>query len=377
MSTTPSEQHEEEHKASKDDLIRHVEELAGPEEYPPGDAWISLTDAARVTRTSEAMARRWVTSGRLPVKKEAVGIPPRTRLVRMSDVAKIRPIVDPTAAITGDVRKLDLPSIPRQQQQIMQDYRRILGETVTLKLTVDQFTQETRASLQEGLDSLEKRLTTSQSRLVSVLEQRLTELREQLVGQLEETRGTIAAHHSELERLSTAQERLQRQLQEAYDEVAARLNTERETQSRKLEEVSTAIAQAARDLAALEKRQQMALEKQFQELSRTIEQTARDLTKDIEALSRDQVQDAAQFHERLEKMEQRIEQVATRAEAAQITALGYQKRADGQDRLIQTLTTSLQEEGEARKTLAEQLAAQQGQVQALRREIDGLKRRKA
>jgi len=159
--------------------------------------------------------------------------------------------------------------------------------------------------------------------------------------------------------------------------VAARLNTERETQSRKLEEVSTAIAQAARDLAALEKRQQMALEKQFQELSRTIEQTARDLTKDIEALSRDQVQDAAQFHERLEKMEQRIEQVATRAEAAQITALGYQKRADGQDRLIQTLTTSLQEEGEARKTLAEQLAAQQGQVQALRREIDGLKRRKA
>src|SRR5258708_2253009 len=157
MSTTPSEQHEEEHKASKDDLIRHVEELAGPEEYPPGDAWISLTDAARVTRTSEAMARRWVTSGRLPVKKEAVGIPPRTRLVRMSDVAKIRPIVDPTAAITGDVRKLDLPSIPRQQQQIMQDYRRILGETVTLKLTVDQFTQCTHASQHTGLSALENR----------------------------------------------------------------------------------------------------------------------------------------------------------------------------------------------------------------------------
>lgn len=377
MSTTPSEQRKAEHKVSKDDLIRHVEELAGPEEYPPGDAWISLTDAARVTRTSEAMARRWVTSGRLPVKKEPVGIPPRTRLVRMSDVAKIRPIVDPTAAITGDVRKLDLPSIPRQQQQIMQDYRRILGETVTLKLTVDQFTQETRASLQEGLDSLEKLLTTSQSRLVSTLEQRLTELREQLVGQLEETRGTVAAHHSELERLSTAQERLQRQLQEAHDEVAARLDTERETQSRKLEEVSTAIAQAARDLAALEKRQQMALEKQFQELSRTIEQTGRDLTKDIEALSRDQAQDVATLTERLEKMEQRIEQVATQAEAVQITALGAQKRADGQDRLIQTLTTSLQEEREARKTLAEQLVAQQGQVQALRREIDGIKRQKA
>ncbi len=40
--------------------------------------------------TSEAMARRWVTSGRFKVKKEAVGIPPRTRLVRLSDVAAIR-----------------------------------------------------------------------------------------------------------------------------------------------------------------------------------------------------------------------------------------------------------------------------------------------
>src|SRR5690348_14966786 len=93
---------------NKEDRTRYVEDLASPEEYP-GDAWISITDAARITRTSEAMARRWVTSGRLPVKKDAVGIPPRTRLVRLSDVAKIRPIVDPTAAITGEVRKLDLP----------------------------------------------------------------------------------------------------------------------------------------------------------------------------------------------------------------------------------------------------------------------------
>ncbi len=120
MSTTPSEQRKAEQKASKDDLIQYVEELAGPE-----DAWISLTDAARITRTSEAMTRRWVTSGRLPVKKEPVGVPPRTRLVRMSDVAAIRPIVDPTAAITGEVRKLDLASIPRQQLQIMEDHQRL------------------------------------------------------------------------------------------------------------------------------------------------------------------------------------------------------------------------------------------------------------
>ncbi len=53
MSTTPrEEQRKAQQKAGEDDLVQHVEELAGPEEYPEGDAWISLTDAARITRTS-------------------------------------------------------------------------------------------------------------------------------------------------------------------------------------------------------------------------------------------------------------------------------------------------------------------------------------
>ena len=81
-------------------------------------------------RVSPARVRQWRDGGsrrgRLKVKKEAVGIPPRTRLVRLSDVAAIRPIVDPTAAITGEVRKLDLPSIPRQQLQIMEDHQKLL-----------------------------------------------------------------------------------------------------------------------------------------------------------------------------------------------------------------------------------------------------------
>jgi hypothetical protein len=104
----------------KDERLHYVEELADKHDY-----WMSLTDAARVTRTSEAMARRWVSSGRLPVKKEPVGINQRTKLVRASDVARIRPIIDPSAAITDEVRKLDLASIPRQQAQIIQDHQQL------------------------------------------------------------------------------------------------------------------------------------------------------------------------------------------------------------------------------------------------------------
>ena len=53
MSTTPrEEQHKAQQHEGRDDLVQYIEELASPEEYPEGDAWISLTDAARITRTS-------------------------------------------------------------------------------------------------------------------------------------------------------------------------------------------------------------------------------------------------------------------------------------------------------------------------------------
>src|SRR6266567_6029712 len=179
MNTTPSEeQHKVQQAAAREDLMQYVEELASAEAYPPGDAWISLTDAARVTRTSEAMARRWVTSGRLPIKKETVGIPPRTRLVRLSDVAKIRPIVDPTAAITGDVRKLDLPSIPRQQLQIMEDHQRLLQQVQATLDTSKQHAVETSAALeqltarfQQEMEAFRGLLSTHRDELQRTLEQ--------------------------------------------------------------------------------------------------------------------------------------------------------------------------------------------------------------
>src|SRR6266566_4163519 len=186
MSATPSEeQHKVQQAAAREDLMQYVEELAGPEAYPPGDAWISLTDAARVTRTSEAMARRWVTSGRLPIKKETVGIPSRTRLVRLSDVAKIRPIVDPTAAITGDVRKLDLPSIPRQQLQIMQDHER-LTKQIERALESSKQHEALAAMVRDQAHQIER----SRDELADQARQyqhELEQLRVDLVGQLHTT----------------------------------------------------------------------------------------------------------------------------------------------------------------------------------------------
>ncbi len=75
----------------------------------------------------------------------------------------------------------------------------------------------------------------------------------------------------------------------------------------------------------------------------------------LEQLERDQAHDVAQLHECLEKVEQRIEQLATRAEAAQITALGYQKRADKQESRLEELWKLLQGEIAAMQALEQQV----------------------
>lgn len=345
----------------KDDLIRHVEELAGPD-----DAWISLTDAARITRTSEAMTRRWVASGRLPVKKEPVGIPPRTRLVRLSDVAKIRPVVDPTAAITDNVRKLDLPSIPRQQLQIMEDHQRLTKLMQDVLEAVSQHEATTHAALEQ--------VTARLRELPEDLSHRLSTHRDELQRALEKA-------GQEYEALSAVVRDQAQQIERSRADLTDQARQHRQ----ELEQLRADLVGQLHTAQATLQQAQQELERRLIEQANQVDLVRRDLKEQqacevltaLEQVERDQTQDAAQFHERLEKGEQRIEQIGTRMEAAQITALGWQKRADGQDRLIQTFTTSLQEEREARKTLAEQLAAQQGQVQALRREIDGLKRRKA
>ena len=47
--------------AKTDSRVVFVDELAGPDDY-----WLSITDAARVTRRQEVSIRRWIAKGDLP-----------------------------------------------------------------------------------------------------------------------------------------------------------------------------------------------------------------------------------------------------------------------------------------------------------------------
>jgi chromosome segregation ATPase len=372
----------------KESRIKYVEELASADEYPPGDGWISITDAARVTRTSEAMARRWVTSGRLPVKPGEHGIPPRTRLVRLSDVAKIRPIVDPTAAITDDTRKLDLPSIPRQQQQIMEEHQRLLVEVGKLQLTIEQVKSETRTQFQEQLETLKKQFT-----LINNVEEQVQTLREELGHQLEEIKGTATTQQGELERLAQALTALQGQLHEAQaafaasltaseqaqqarlQQEAARLDAAQAAQGQQLAEIRASLEQAqttlreeaARALSSLEKRQQSALDSHAQTFNQALEQQAHEFAKDLATLENDQAKDVATLTSQIESTNTALAQANDAITAAKAEAQGSRAASHAQESRITELQRRLEEEHAARRTLEQQLATLAQSVNVLKK----------
>ena len=358
MNTQDPELRMQERTSAHEDRIQYVEELAPPDVYPEGDAWISLTDAARVTRTSEAMARRWVTSGRLKVKKEAVGIPPRTRLVRLSDVAAIRPIVDPTAAITDEVRKLDLPSIPRQQVQIMEDHQRLLALIDALTQRGEHEASELRAQVRRDLDALDAQVQSSYETLATQGAQQFVALRDSVTEQLVRTDATIEEQRTGLERLATALDEYHQQLTQAHQELVDRVNMQDQGQATRLHEA----------LVRLDAEDQ----KQGERLD-GLEMQRRDLVAQMETLERDQARDLAQVTQQLEALDPKLVQMETNARNA---LAPVQARVNDQEQHIDGLTQDLRQEREARQALSTTLEAQQEQLDALRSMVEKLTKQK-
>jgi hypothetical protein len=167
------------------DQEMYVEELAGPDDY-----WLSLTDAARVCRVQDVSIRRAIKRKVLPVRRQRAGQNKRTRLVRASDLAQAGfPIIDTSAAITTEVGKVDVLSIPRQQQQIMHEHQEFLTQLHELReisdnhhkrmrVEVQQMQEHLRASLQAAQEEQTRRVAAVEMRLAREQEQRRHELTE-------------------------------------------------------------------------------------------------------------------------------------------------------------------------------------------------------
>lgn len=398
MTQEPEQVSPEENKHS---TPRFVEELANEQDY-----WMSLTDAARVTRTSEPMVRRWVTAGRLPVRKEPAGINQRTRLVRASDVAQIRPIIDPTAAITDEVHKLDLLSIPRQQEQIIRDQQRLSELVQTTRLEAEAHIHQIHTSLEQnaaafqqqvqeweqrftgqqtewqqqvgryqqrfdGLDALTQQLRSQIAQQAGTLQNLAMQLQQaqiDITNQIATVRATLQEAVQEVQQnLEILEHDLRQQTEQLSQDFLTRLNQQQDQFHHLLEEVKGTLTQydQAQSQALLAAQQSFQLRHAM--LDTRIEKFAETQEQRWNALSANEI---AQ-NEYMKNFTQRLEALEARQPGWQASQVAIQE----QQQEIQKLTVLYQDERTERQRLVEQVLQQQEQLHSLSQELERFKTR--
>ncbi len=283
-----------------------------------GDYWLSITDAARVTRRQEITIRRWIAAGTLPVRRQRMGPNKRTRHVRASDLGALTPIIDPLAAITGAPANADLMSIPHQQAQLalaQQEYdqRLALIHDHLLELERDLHEQATRHQHEVGqLRQEQQAATRSMTEQVQQSDARCNEMMRQQQQALEALRQTtqealreqdaaLAEHQKTLlaqidllqenadqqqmrlrdeftDRLSHSEELVQQQLQSLREHITAFQQQSVQTAHSLQHQIEQGIQSLQEALAAADQqqqRQQVLIRQRFQEIERRRRRTSR------------------------------------------------------------------------------------------------------
>jgi chromosome segregation ATPase len=166
-------------EGSKENVVLYVETLEGENDY-----WLSITDAARVCRVQDVSIRRAIARGALPVRQQRAGQNKRTRFVRASDLPKIGfPIIDESAAITTEIGKADILSIPRQQQRIMQDHKDLLTKLAEMQKVLAEYQTSALAHFQQqrdGFYTVLRDMHGEHTRQLEAVETRLAQAQEKL-----------------------------------------------------------------------------------------------------------------------------------------------------------------------------------------------------
>ena len=377
---------------------QHVTELAGPD-----DRWVSVTDASRIARRQEHTIRSWIAQGKLAVNPQRVGINKKTRQVRLSDLVKLTPIIDPDAGIATDLGMLDLPSIPKQQQRLAEQMT-VLQQEMTRQVAAlvgqqehqyqaltrrdeeqQQFLQQAEARLSETLRAVDEAM---RKELARVLKLHLV-LDDRVKAQAQD----FQQAHQELSNLVARTELALRQaLGDQVEQSAVALRRERagliaQTEQALRQESAETVEGVRKDLAGLGERMVSGIEER--------RQAHEDLVATIARLHAHTDQQFSQVASRLEPLETtlgqqqdeiqkqagRVGQLETqltglrstwqeRAMTAEQEARQLRRDLDAQIRGQQALRKQLDEERKAREELARQVGKllQQNQQKAKRHE---------
>ncbi len=377
----------------------HVTDLAGPD-----DRWVSVTDASRIGRRQEHTIRSWIAQGLLPVNPKRVGINKKTRQVRLSDLATLTPIIDPDAGIATDFGTLDLPSIPKQQQQLAEQMV-ALQQDVTEQLASlgkqfreladeqEQFAEETRQTWhvhQQQYQALAHR-DDEQQQLLQQVREALAENLRRVDQAIRQELGNVLKLHALLDDRVKAQDQAWKLAQQVLRDLIAQtedmLRQEMASLIAQIDQVRQESAEAVENLrkyvAGLEERIVSGMEERRQaheDLAATVtrlhaqtDQQFSQVGNRLEPLEattgqqRDEIQQQAGRMGLLEtELSTRIDQLATqvageestwqeRATIAEQEARQLRRDLDAQGLLQQALQQQLDEERKAREELARQV----------------------
>jgi hypothetical protein len=254
-----------------EDQVVYIEELNGA-----GDYWLSITDAARVCRVQDVSIRRAINRKVLPVRRQRAGQNKRTRFVRASDLALAGfPIIDESAAITTEIGKVDVLSIPRQQQQIVQDHQALTLKLGGLQETLAGSLQQVDAALHQQQEHFEISLQSTreeQARQFAIIEARLAQEQEKVQLMLAKTSQQLANEQQALlqyveqvqtdalardERTRTVLEALHQDLEQEQRDALTRdkqLQATVNTWQTTLQEQQQAFQQQLRELAMIQQK---------------------------------------------------------------------------------------------------------------------------
>jgi chromosome segregation ATPase len=259
-----------------------VDDLADASDY-----WLSITDAARVTRRQEITIRRWIAVGELPVRRQRMGHNKRTRHVRASDLARITPIIDPTAGITGAPANVDLMSIPQHQAQLyqgQQEHEQAIGLLQAQLAELDQEMSDQSKQQRQEITQLRQDLATAGQRLAEQLERTTKCWDEQLVQQrqtLETTwqiaRTLLEKNDAELaQRLEAAITQMTRHLETVQTTADQAQSMMRQQFAEQQQQTRVEIQGVADQLASLQRR--------MEDMAQAVQQQAEHMQQSIQAI---------------------------------------------------------------------------------------------
>lgn len=358
----------------------YVTELASPD-----DRWVSVTDASRIGRRQEHTIRTWIAQGLLPVNPVRVGINKKTRQVRLSDLAKLTPIIDPEAGIATDLGTLDLPSIPKQQQQVM-DQMTMLQQEVTSELATLGGRLRELADKHELLAGEARQMWLVYQQQYQQLAHRDDEQQEQLQ-QVRDRLVEQATSYSQ--RLQQAREDLtalvvqtEQALRQALEAVRKTSEEETEQVRKHVARLEAAIWAAHNELVEAVGRleahtaQQFAQEtRRFESFEVTLGELQGEIRKQGEQVSwleKELLTQATQLTKQVEllaQVSQLAKQLTTQLAGLEST---WQELAETAEQEVRQLRRDLETQGRLQQTLQQQLDEERQAREALTRQVDKL-----